>query len=172
MLDIQQIDYRIQGFQKRKVENSKGDIATVEYYQTYDPLTDTGTNLKVRESRAFTRDQNLGIPYINTVEIEWFRSDKTTPRATKTLIKPLNQSDGIKANCSSRSRLITNAKVKALELLGLEAGLAFLQSVSLEVSTYKEGDIEPLITAITNSGETQAFKDAMTGILNVSYIPT
>ena len=46
-----------------------------------------------------------------------------------------------------------------------------MRAVSTEVSMYKEGDHEMLIDGINASGESQAFKDALVSILDVSYIP-
>lgn len=165
---ITEIDYRIQGYKVDKVKNNLGDISEVLYYKTY--FEGTFSDLKVKETRSHVRDQ-YGIPTQTSVFIEWFGADETEARATKLLEKPLTLDDGILVNMESRTRLINDAKVVALGMLGMAEGQAFLAQVSLEINTYKEGNIQPLIDAINNSTETQQFKDAMTNILNVSYIP-
>jgi hypothetical protein len=171
---LTEIDYRIQGYKKNKIENNLGDIITVEYYNDYDFSTQVWSDLRVKETRLFERDAVNGVPFKLTVFIEWFTSNKINPIATKQLIKPLSVSDGLKANYNSRTRLIESAKVTALAMMGLASGQNFLAEVSLEINTYKEGNIQPLIDAITNTTNpdvTQAVKDALINILNVSYIP-
>jgi hypothetical protein len=110
MLDITQIDYRIQGYKKEKIQNNLGDITTVNFYRDYDDQTQQFSAIKVRETRWHNRNE-MGIPTETTVLIEWFSSDEVTVRATKQLIKPLNSDDGLKVNEQSRARLINKAKV-------------------------------------------------------------
>lgn len=178
MEDITKVDYRIQGYKKRKFENEFGDVHKIEFYSGYDGNAATEDekwiDLKVRETRSFDRSQGTGVPNTNNVTIEWFGSDKESPRANKILVKPLNINDGLKENVNSRTRLINQAKVTALGIMGLQNGQNFLASVSLEINTYKEGNIVPLISAINGSTDpnaTQIFKDAMTSILDITYVP-
>lgn len=170
MINITQIDYRLQGYFKKKVNDSKGDRVTIEYYAEYDSQTGDYSRLKVKETRTYTRNTTTGILEEITVLIEWFSGDGVTVRANKTLVKPLDLDDGMKTNERSRGRLVNKAKGAAIQLIGLAAGKTFMRNLGLEISLYREGDIQPLIDAINNdSVQTQAFKDTLVGILNVSY---
>lgn len=164
---ITDIDYRIQGFHKKKTNDTNGDRTIIEYYADYD--AGTYSRLKVRENRAYARNATTGILETITVDIEWMSGDGVTPRATKQIVKHLDLDDGMKANERARGRLLNKAKGAAIQLIGLEAGKTFMRDLGLEVGLYREGDIQPLIDAINASSETQLFKDTLTGILDVSW---
>lgn len=164
-------NYRLNGYHKKKTNNSFGDRMIIEYYANYDSSTQTYSDLKVRETRAYTRQAGTGIMETITVDIEWLSGDGITPRATKQIVKYLDLDDGLKGNEKSRKRLLNKAKGAAIQLIGLSAGKAFMRSLATEVSMYKEGDYQMLIDGINASSQTQTFKDTLTTILNVSYIP-
>jgi len=72
-------------------------------------------------------------------------------------------------NEKARKRLLNQAKGAAIQLIGLEAGKTFMRNFGSEMNLYVEGDRQPLIDGINNSGETQLFKDTLTGILDITY---
>lgn len=160
-------DYRLKGYSKKKTNNPFGDRSVVEYFKDYS--TENGyENLMVKETRTHTRN-GYGIPIQTVVQIEWFGKDKTAARATKTLIKPLDADDGMKVNESSRGRLINMAKGAVILTIGLEPGKAFMRTVSVEISEYKEGDKTPLIDSINASTLDAGLKATLVGILDVAY---
>lgn len=174
MINITQIDYRIQGYKKEKIQNNLGDITMVNFYQNYDEQAQQFSGLKVRETRTQERDA-MGIPTKTTVDIEWFSSDEVTVRATKQLIKPLNSDDGLKVNEQSRGRLINKAKGYTIQTMGLENGKEFMKGIITEIELYKEGERQALIDAINNSTDPNAtpeYKATVVAILDVSYIPS
>ena len=163
-------DYRINGYFKKKVNNSKGDRAVIEYYLNYDSeAPEPYSGLKVKETRTYTRNPITGVLEKIEVLIQWMSSDGVTPREEKTLIKHLDIDDGMKANEASRGRLLNEAKRISLESLGLQNGLAFMRNLGPEISLYREGDIQPLIDAINASSQSQTLKDDLTLVLNITY---
>jgi len=72
-------------------------------------------------------------------------------------------------NEKARKRLLNQAKGAAIQLIGLEAGKTFMRNFGSEMNLYVEVDRQPLIDGINNSGETQLFKDTLTGILDITY---
>lgn len=72
-------------------------------------------------------------------------------------------------NEKARKRLLNQAKGAAIQLIGLEAGKTFMRNFGSEMNLYVEVDRQSLIDGINNSGETQLFKDTLTGILDITY---
>jgi len=166
---VTDIDYRIQGYHKKKTNDSFGDRAIIEYYATF--TAGVYSDLKVKETRSYTRQAVTGILETVTVDIEWMSGDGVTPRATKQVVKHLDLDDGLKGNQKARGRLLNKAKGAAIQLIGMEAGKAFMRTLGDEVSLYREGDYQPLIDGINTSAQTQEFKDTLVAILDISYIP-
>ena len=165
---IKEIDYTIQGYHKRKVTDAFGDRALVEYFAEF--KAGTYSNLKVTETRTHVRQAVTGILETVIVDIKWIGADGVTAIATKQLIKHLDLDDGLAANEKARKRLLHKAKVTAISLIGLVAGKLFMRSLGGELGLYVEGDQEPLIASIAASSESQEFKSALIGILDVLYV--
>lgn len=169
-INVKEVDYKIQGYHKKKTQNELGDRVLIEFFGIYSE--DEYACLKVKEIRNCTRQSGTGVPLIITVDIEWIGTDGTTVIASNQLIKHLDLDDALDFNEKSRKRLIHKAKGAAMQLIGLSAGKAFMRSMGPEISLYKEGDYEVLVDAINASAQSQTFKDILTSILNVTYVPT
>ena len=167
-MDITRENYRLKGFKKKKSNNSFGDRSLVEYYKEFDNQTGEYSDLMVAENRTHTRNA-YGIPTETTVVINWYGKDKSAPRATKTLVKPLDSDDGMKVNEASRARLINKAKGAVILTIGKPAGIDFMRTVSVEIGEYKEGDKQPLVDAVAASNLPAGLITAVNEILDVSY---
>lgn len=167
-----QEDYRLKGFKKKKTYDAKGDVAIVEYYQDYDEGTGAFSNLKVKETRTVTRDSFIGVAQKVEVLIEWISGDGVTPRATKTLVKPLSSHDGMALNEESRRRLVEKAQGYLLTEVGLENTQEFGGDIIAEREAYIAGARTQIIAAIDASTRvymTQARKDTLKAILDIDY---
>lgn len=160
-------NYKIKGYHKVMTQNLLGDAHIIEYFEDYNSGSPTG--LRVRETRTYTRNEVTGVLEKIDVLIEWMSGDGVTPRATKTLIKHVDMDRGMAKNEKARKRLLNKAKGAAIQLIGMEAGKTFMRNFGNEMNLYVEGDRQPLIDGINNSGETQIFKDTLVGILDVAY---
>jgi len=160
-------DYRIKGYHKVMSQNNTGDAHVIDYFADYndgDPL-----NLKVRETRTYTRNGVTGIVEEINIKIDWFSGDGITIRDTKTIIKHIDIDRGMRKNERARKRLLNKAKGAAIQMIGMSAGKTFMRNFANEMTLYIEGDREPLIDGINNSGQTDLFKNTLTGVLDVSY---
>lgn len=168
---VQEQDYRIKGYYKEEIYNEKGDVATVNYYKTYDSTNKTYSNKKVEESVLIYRDETLGIPTSIEISITWYKSDGS-PMASKTIEKIINSQKGQRINQESRTNLITKAQGYLLQETGLPNTQEFGIDVMAEREAYIAGTKQPLLDAITNSTKTymtQTIKDTLNAILNIDY---
>jgi hypothetical protein len=171
MADIlQNINYNIQGYHKERVFDNKGDVFTLSYYQNYDPVGEVFSNLKVRETRTYTRDNTNGLLTERAILIEWYIGGNVI--ATKNLTKYYTSEEGYAMNQRARKNLTNKASMYLVSAVGLADSQNFLNSVATEISIYIEGDIQPLLDAISASTEpymNATVKGTLDSILNVSY---
>lgn len=172
MKPVQYEDYRIKGYAKEKVYDTKGDLVEVNFYEEYDVPTKTYSRLAVKETRTVTRDVTLGIPELITVDIQFFKGDGTTVIATKQLVKPINSHDGMSVNEEARTRLVEKAQGYLLQEIGLANTQEFGADVTTERAAYISGTRQPIIDAINNSARaylTPTIKATLVAILDVDY---
>jgi len=179
---IQNIDYNIQGYYKKNTIDSKGDLTIVEYYRNYDGTT--YSNLKVRETRVYTRDGITGLLTKRDMTIEWFKSGEVV--YTKTTEKYYSAMDGFNDNKRSRTNLVNKASMylyMALMTSNPATGAAFCDDyenlTSASVAKYVNANIQPLLDMITKSTEvaepeyreyiTAEIKNTLLYILNIIY---
>jgi hypothetical protein len=166
---LTQIDYRIQGFHKDLVFDEKGDLVEVFYYRDYDPQTKQYSNLKVKESRTYTRAVSTLLEKREML-IEWYANDAVI--ASKNTTKYYSEEQGYKANRVARQNLIDKASMYLLSTVGLNNAKEFLDGVTTAISTYVDGNIQPLLDLISDSSEpymTPTVKGTLDTILNISY---
>jgi hypothetical protein len=166
---IQNIDYNLQGYHKDLTIDAKGDLVQVLYYRTYDPVAKTFSDLKVKETRTYIRRASTLLEQ-RSMLIEWLVSDDV--KASKQTEKYYNPELGYKANKRSRQNLIDRASMYLLSTVGLDNAKAFLDSVSASITTYIDGNIEPLVNLVSTSTEaymTTEIKATLDVILNVNY---
>lgn len=173
---LRNIDYRIQGYHKKKVYDTKGDVSEVGFYKTYTPpvtgSTGTYTGLKVKETRTITRDVVLGIPNKIDMLIEWFKGDGVTTADTKTITKHINSYDGMRMNQEARTNLMTKAQGYLLGEVGLANTQEFGTDVMSEREAYIAGTRGPLIDLINNSSRpymTTEIKNTLVAILDIAF---
>jgi len=166
---LQNIDYRIQGYHKKFTFDANGDLIVIEYYKNFDGTT--YSNLKVKETRTYTRDAVFGLLVKRDMTIEWFRSDGSVI-ATKTTTKFYDSKKGYHANKKARKNIIEKASIYLLGVVGLADGKLFLRQVKSEINGYIKGDSQPLLDAVNDSTETYmtgAIKTALITILDITY---
>lgn len=169
---VQNQDYRLKGYHKEKVYDAKGDVIQVNFYKNYDPVTETYTQLKVRENRTVERDVTTGVPNKVTVDIEWFKSDGTTVTAGKQLEKYINGFDGQQMNQNARLNLTTKAQGYLLQTIGLDNTKELGTDVALERAAYISGTTQGLLDAVNNSTRpymTPEVKATVITILDQTY---
>jgi len=170
---VQNIDYRILGYHKKEIFDTKGDLATVEFYKNYDPGTDTFSNLRVKETRTYTRDAVTGLLTQRDMTIEWYGGGEIL-MTTKTTTKFYNAQKGYVANKQARQNLIDKAAMYLVSQVGVPNSKAFWKTVRNEADDYvNASEVTALINAINASTEpyiTQPIKDTLVAMLNVSYI--
>jgi len=171
MAFLQDIDYRIQGLQKKLTFDAKGDLVEVGYYNSYTQATDEYSDLFVKETRTYERDETTGLMTKRTMVIGWFNG---VPEeiAAKTTEKHFSSLQGYTANQRSRQNLINNASMYLLSQVGLEDAKIFLDGCSGDIATYVGGSIQPLLTTIADSPlvfMTPTIKATLDAILNITY---
>lgn len=167
---LQNIDYRLNGYHKKQTFDAKGDLVTLQYYLNYNSGTGEYSDLMVQENRVYERNVTTTILEKRTITIQWFGSGEEI--ATKVIEKYYSATEGYDANKRARGNLINTASMYLLSQVGLTDGKAFLVTVSADISTYIDGNTQPLLDTISASTEpymTQAIKDQLNTILNVSY---
>jgi hypothetical protein len=168
---IQEIDYNIQGYQKKQIFDNKGDLVIVEYYQDFNEETSIYSNLMVKETRVYTRNATTTLVTKREMNIQWFtNSDEVI--AVKNTVKYYDAENGYESNKCSRKNLINKASMYLLSQVGLQNGKNFLNTVSLSISTYIDGNIQPLLDLISTSNEpymSANIKATLNVILNVPY---
>jgi hypothetical protein len=170
--DLSNIDYRLQGYFKKKTYDAKGDTTLIELFANYDEGTEVYSNLKLKEVRTVTRDATLGIPNKVVVDITWFEDDEVTVYQTKQIIKYLNSFDGMSLNQASRTVLVEQAQGYLLGQVGLADTQEFGTDVMSEREAYIAGTRQPLLDAISASTRTymtQAIKDQLNTMLDIQY---
>jgi hypothetical protein len=166
---VQNIDYNIQGYHKDLTFDSKGDLRQVLYYRQYNPVTQEYSILKIKESRVYTRGGSTLLEQRDMV-IEWYGGGEVM--ATKNTTKYYSAELGYEANKRSRHNLINKASMYLLSTVGLTEAKNFLDSSSGSISTYIDGNIQPLLDLILASTEpymTPTVKGILDAILNISY---
>lgn len=176
---ITEINYRIQGYHKKETFDANGDLTTVEYYANYDSGTETFSNLKVKETRIYTRDIGSGLLTKRDMTIEWYKGGGSLSD-TKTTEKHYDSQKGYKSNIKARKNLINSASMWLYGDLIAEFGQAtgeanakeFLRDVGSERGGYIAGDLQPLLDAVQASARayiTGARKSTLDTILNIAY---
>ena len=112
---LKTVDYRLQGYHQKITNNVKGDVSIVEYYANYDSNTNTYSDLKVKETKLYTRDNVLGIPQNQIENIEWFENDESV--ASKMLTKYYTVETGYVVNKKAAKILINKASMYLALLL-------------------------------------------------------
>ncbi len=168
------IDFRIQGYQKKETFDGLGDLTLIEYYRNYDSGTGIYSNLKVKETRVYTRDAVTGLLTKRDATMEWYKGEGVVA-ATKVTEKYYTTQEGYVGNKRARQNLIDLSAMYLLSQVGLVNAKAFWNTVRDQVDDYvNASEVDNLVNAINASAEaymTAPIKATLDGILNVSYIP-
>ena len=166
---ITEENYTIKGYHKKKTYDAKGDLIVLEFYGSYDGIT--YSDLKIKETNVFTRDLTTGLVTKRIKTIEFYKGGIIIVD-TKVTEKFYTASEGYDANKTSRGILINNASMYLLSQVGLADGKLFLDLVVTQVAGYIDGSTQPLLDAVSTSGETYmtpTIKGTLDVILNIVY---
>ncbi len=97
------------GLHLKMTFNSKGDLITIEWYKDYDDVSDTYTNLAIKELRTYTRDPVTGLVTKNVTDFEYYLKDGTIG-SSKQIVKWYNSQTGYTINTVARGILIRNRR--------------------------------------------------------------
>jgi hypothetical protein len=159
------IDYDVYGFHKQR-NIVAGELILVNYYRSYDQISEMYNDLILKEYREYSRDVNGMVKY-RTQTTEWIMTDESIG-LTNTTIKYYTQKEAIQEGIDRRSNLIDDAKVYCVNNLGLNYSFDLLNSVATYVNLFKEGYTQPLrdsISASTKGYLTIQMKEDIVGIL-------
>ena len=165
------LDYSILGYHKESIFDTKGDLVTVNFYLNYDGVT--YSDLRVKETRVYTRDVVTGLLTRRDMTIQWFDTDGVTVIYTKVTTKHYTAQKGYSLNKRARQNLIDTASMYLLSQVGLVDAKAFWKTLSSDaVKDYVSvGDLG-IVTEINASAEvymTVPIKAALDVILNIIY---
>ena len=177
---ISSVDYRLEGYHKKATISPMGDVVLLEFYSSYDEEANTYSDLKVRETRTYTRDQSTGLVTKREMLVEWLSSNESVI-ASKTITKYYSASEGYLRNQKSRINLIDQASLLLFATLMQEYGpeqgesnsLELLSDLASDIVIYSRGNRQPLITSVQGSTRaymSQSLKDSLTVILDVAFI--
>jgi len=161
--DPSQIDYDILGLQKKRTI-IKGELRSVDYYNSYIVSSQTYSDLVVSEYRDYIRD-DIGLAQSRVLTSNWLLNDGTTG-LTLTFQKHYTPEEGIQEGIDRRGNMIAFAKTALLNGLAATVGIptnqtyAFdlLTSVRTQMDYFTQGYTQPLRDAI--SGSTKAYMGA------------
>jgi len=139
------INYDILSLHKKRDFN-KGELTTIEYYGEYDFLTNSYSDLVLKEYRKYFRINEM--VYKRELKIDWFKCDGTTG-GTKNTIKHYTQHESYAAGERRRRNCITNIKIGTVGLImdlsgvtQIEAeqiGWIFMSQYGNEIQMFVEG---------------------------------
>jgi hypothetical protein len=171
-LDEINYDFRLNGLHKKKEFDDKGDLVKVEYYQNYDENTSVYSNLKITETRTYTRDANSKLLIKRDNIIDWKEDDGVTNKKTKSTTKHYDSQSGYDNNKRAKRNIINKASMYLFFSIGEVNAKAFLVIIATEISIYIDGNNQPLLDLISNSTETYMtteVKATLNTILDVQF---
>lgn len=131
----------------------KGEMTKVEYYKTLagDPNNIANySNLILTEHRSYTRDGATALLIYRDQTIEWYLEDGTIGE-TKKKRKFYQLKDSIEEGQTRRDNIITFAKLYLLQQIGLANGQFLLAEITPYITTYLQGNHQPLLDALAVS---------------------
>jgi hypothetical protein len=146
------VNYNILGLHKKRTV-IKGELKTVEYYGEYDETTNTYSDIVLKETRDYHRDEN-NLIIKRVLTIEWYYLDDTKSPYTKNTIKYYSIDEKIKEGDRRRNNIISSLKLTLFGLLGQANGYDLLSVLTQEMSLYRDGSKSPLITKLQNIQKT------------------
>lgn len=144
----------------------KGELLSVEYYKNYNGVT--YTELCVKENRIYTRN-TIGLIVSRTLKIDWYNTDGSIGcSVTSPQPKYYDFQAQIQEGVNRRGNIISEAKIYAIEILGLPYSFDFLSSLKTPLDLYIQGYTQPLKDGVANSVKpylNQTIKDTIINIL-------
>lgn len=135
-LDYSSVRQLSQHLQRRNTWN-KGSLVKVEYFETYDKATNTGTNLVLQVDITYYYDAYGQTDYRIT-ERKWFLRDNTTIGVQTSSTKYYDYSEGVAEGVTRRGNNLNNLKVNVPGLI--------MQTESVDLPTAQQMGI-PLFVA-------------------------
>ena len=133
----------------------KGEMYKVEYYRNLngDPnVIESYSDLILTEYRTYIRDINTALLIYRTQKVEWYLEDETVGE-TKIQNKYYQLKDSIQEGVKRRDNVTSYAKLYLLGKIGLINGQILISDLTPYISTYLQGNHQPLLDAVNNSTE-------------------
>lgn len=166
-LDPTMVPYNIAGLYKEITINDAGELVLEEYFNEYDPITATFSDLVVSEARAFTRSPATGWIISRATTIIWYFEDSTIG-CTKETAKIYTPEQAYAEGKRRRGNIIGRITVMVLGTLTQVDAIAFLQTAQDSINLYISGDTAPLIALVTASTFPAGLKTAVLAMLNLA----
>lgn len=173
--DPSNLNYDIFGFHKYEYIEMldplrKGELYQTDYYRNLsgDPNNiGNYSDLVLSEFRVYTRDINTALVVSRAQTTVWYLTDNTTG-ITKTIQKFYQMKDSIQEGIERRDNITSYAKLYMLSQIGLANGQILITELTPYITTYLQGNHQPLIDAVNNSNDsflTPTIKATVTSIL-------
>lgn len=124
------IDYNNIGLFRKSTTDIKGDETIVEYYKNYDEATQTYSNIVVKETKTYYRNQYSLVYRIDTT-IDYYYNDFQTIGYIETKRQQFNSIEGYNINRKSRENLWTKAGMYLYsELLSVKYNIIAVDTIN------------------------------------------
>lgn len=147
------IDYDLLGMFKKKTID-QGLILKTEYFQYFDEETQEYKGLAIEEKYEPIKS---GIIYVGRkTTVSWYDFDGKVAYS-KEFTKKFLPWEIINFGIERRSNVTAQAKLYLLGVLGTKNAFDLLGYVNSELELYIQGNQEPLLTKVSNSGAVKAY---------------
>jgi hypothetical protein len=178
-------DYRLVGYHKKETFDSKGDLILLEFFNSYNDEESAFKNLMIKETRVYERNLNTSLPVKRTTNITWYNDEGDVVLSKVDVIKIYSNKKGFVANKRARRNIIDNASMYFYgQLMNNDYSTSqanaddFEDLTNSESSKYIKGNIQPLISSVTNSTDeskseyreymTLGMRDEIINIINIT----
>jgi hypothetical protein len=142
---INEIDYtsviEVMEHLQRKDTFTKGHLTKVEYFETFNKVTNVGTNKVLQVDMVYTLDASAQTDYRTTTR-KWYLRDNTTIGVETVSVKYYNYVEGVKEGVHRRANILDGLKVSVPGLIMATAnvGLSTAQQMGIPLfSVYSTG---------------------------------
>lgn len=174
---LESLDYDILGLHKKRTIIA-GELTQIDYYRNYDMQTMTYSDLVIRETRTYLRDE-VGFPHTRLLNIYWYLENDGIGHSILNRPKYYDFKTATEEVVSRRQNLVAEAKEFTFTQLFINSGFnkitALTQSATFlanigagnSINLYIEGNGQALTDAIANCSLEFVTQDIKTGLANI-----
>ena len=142
------INYDTKGYQKKRTFNNKGELIIVEYYKNFDIMTQTFSDLVIKENREYLRVD--GWVYLRQMNIEFYLSDGSIG-CKKNTIKYYDDLSSYQEGKDRKNNIINQISMFVLSQIGESNAKDFLNECASLIDIYIKGNPTLLLEYVSNS---------------------